>query len=143
MVTRYLMLKYPMMFEVRWLSYMTLQQSNDQLAFLGRGGNLYEYDQRNGELSVVLERVTAFEFSADKRFIAYKLQDEDIIYVGKMQGRNVLYNEPVYHSILPLNMKWSPDNTSLFMQGSKIYANPNIVPNDVSVEEPVFIIEFE
>lgn len=140
MVTRYLMLKYPMMFEVRWLSYMTLQAKQRSACF---SGNLYEYDQRNGELSVVLERVTAFEFSADKRFIAYKLQDEDIIYVGKMQGRNVLYNEPVYHSILPLNMKWSPDNTSLFMQGSKIYANPNIVPNDVSVEEPVFIIEFE
>lgn len=124
-------------------NYQMVWISNDQFAFLGRDGNLYEYDQRNGELSIVLERVAAFEFSADKRFIAYKLQDEDIIYVGKMQGRNVLYNEPVYHGILPLNMKWSPDNTSLLVQGSKIYANPKIVPNDVSVEEPSFIIEFE
>ncbi|MEO2212776.1 hypothetical protein ABGV40_18190 [Paenibacillus amylolyticus] len=116
---------------------------NDQFAFLGRDGSLYEYDQRNGELSIVLERVAAFEFSPDKRFIAYKRQDEDIVYVGKMQGRNVLYNEPVYHGILPLNMKWSPDNTSLFLQGPKIYANPNFEPNDDSVEEPAFIIEFE
>ncbi|MCG7378697.1 WD40 repeat domain-containing protein [Paenibacillus sp. ACRSA] len=117
--------------------------SNDQFAFLGRDGTLYEYDQRNGELSVVLERVTAFEFSPDKRFIAYKLQDEDIVYVGKMQGRNVLYNEPVYHGILPLNMKWSPDNTRLFIQGPKIFANPKTMPNDDSTEEPAYIIEFE
>lgn len=53
-------------------NYQMVWISNDQLAFLGRDGNLYEYDQRNGELSVVLERVAAFEFSADKRFIASK-----------------------------------------------------------------------
>lgn len=116
---------------------------NDQFAFLGRDGTLYEYDQRNGELSVILERVTAFEFSPDKRFIAYKLQDEDIVYVGKMQGRNVLYNEPVYHGILPLDMRWSFDNTKLFIHGPKIYANPKIMPNEDSTEEPAFIIEFE
>lgn len=117
--------------------------SNDQFAFLGRDGTLYEYDQRNGELSVILERVTTFEFSPDKRFIAYVLQDEDIVYVGKMQGRNVLYNEPVYHGILPITMKWSPDNTRLFIQGPMIYVNPKIMPNDDSTEEPAYIIEFE
>ncbi|MBT2286754.1 WD40 repeat domain-containing protein [Paenibacillus polymyxa] len=117
---------------------------NNQFAFLGRDGTLYEYDLRNGELSVILERVSAFEFSRDKKFIAYTLQDEDVVYVSKMQGRNVLYNEPVYHGILPLNIKWSPDNTSLFIQGPKIYTNPKIIQNDdPTTGEPAFIIELE
>lgn len=116
---------------------------DDQFAFLGRDDTLYEYDQRNGELSVILERVSTFEFSPDKKFIAYTLQDEDAVYVGKMQGRNVLYNEPVYRGILPLNMKWSLDNTSLFIQGPKTFVNPKSIPNDDSTEEPAFIIEFE
>lgn len=116
---------------------------DDQFAFLGRDDTLYEYDQRNGELSVILERVAAFEFSPDEKFIAYTLQDENAVYVGKMQGRNVLYNEPIYHGILPLNMKWSLKNTSLLIQGPKIFANPKIIQNDDSTAEPAFIIEFE
>ncbi|MGG3281052.1 hypothetical protein [Paenibacillus solani] len=115
---------------------------NDQFAFLGRDGTLYEYDLRNGELSVILEKVYAYEFSQDKKIIAYSLQDEDVVYVGKMQGRNVLYNKPVYHGIIPMNMKWNSDNTSLFIQGPKAFANPNIIQNDYS-KGPSFIIELE
>lgn len=115
---------------------------NDQFSFLGSDSTLYEYDLRNGELSVILERVTVFEFSPDKKFIAYSLQDEDVVYVGKMQGRNVLYNEPVYHGIVPMNMKWNSENTSLFLQGPKIFANLKTIQND-STEGPSFIIEFE
>ncbi|PAD32897.1 hypothetical protein [Paenibacillus sp. 7523-1] len=116
---------------------------DDQFAFLGRDGTLYEYDQRNGELSVIMERVSAYELSSDKKFIAYTLQDEDAVYVGIMQGRNVLYNEPVYHGVLPLNMKWSPDNNRLFIQGPKAFTSPNVIQSDDPTEEPAFIIEFE
>ncbi|WP_051287076.1 hypothetical protein [Paenibacillus taiwanensis] len=115
---------------------------DDQFAFLGRDGTLYEYDLRNGELSVILEKVYAYEFSQDKKIIAYSLQDEDVVYVGKMQGRNVLYNKPVYHGIIPMNMKWNSENTRLFIQGLKAFANLNNVQNDYS-KGPSLIIELE
>lgn len=117
--------------------------SEDQFAFLGSDDTLYEYDQRNGELSVILERVFTFEFSPDKKFIAYTLQDEDAVYVGKIQGRNVLYNGPVYRGILASNMKWSSDNTRLFIQGSRTFTNSKSIANDNSTKEHAFIIEFE
>lgn len=106
--------------------------SNDQFVFLGYDGTLYEYDRRNGALSVILERVSTFRLSPDKKSIAYSLDAENIIYVGKLQGRNVLYIEPVYHGIVPTNMYWSIDNKKLFIQGR----------ND-SAEGQSFILEFE
>ncbi|MFP3381062.1 hypothetical protein SB767_32590, partial [Bacillus sp. SIMBA_069] len=68
----------------------------------------------------------------DKKSIAYSLDGENIIYVGKLQGRNVLYNEPVYHGIVPTNMYWSLDNKKLFIQGQTD-----------STEGQSFILEFE
>lgn len=109
--------------------------SNDQFVFLGIDGTLYEYDQRNGELSVILERVSMYTFSQDRRFIAYSLLDEDMVYVGKMQGRNVLNNGPVYHGMIPTNMYWNGNNTHLLIQGVQ-------APN-TSDENRSFVIEFE
>ncbi|MFP3388427.1 hypothetical protein [Brevibacillus sp. SIMBA_040] len=106
--------------------------SNDQFVFLGYDGTLYEYDRRNGALSVILERISTFKLSPDKKSIAYSLDGENIIYVGKLQGRNVLYNEPVYHGIVPTNMYWSLDNKKLFIQGQTD-----------STEGQSFILEFE
>lgn len=106
--------------------------SNDQFIFLGYDGTLYEYDRRNGALSVILEKVSTFRLSPDKKSIAYSLDAENIIYVGKLKGRNVLYNEPVYHGIVPTNMYWSLDNKKLFIQG-----------RTDSTEGQSFILEFE
>lgn len=116
--------------------------SNDQFAFLGPDGTLYEYDQRNSELSVILENVSAFKFSNEKKFIAYSLQGEDAVYVGKMQGRNVLYREPVYHGIVPLDMYWNMDNTKLLIQGSNTFANSHAGQTDFT-RGPSYIIELE
>ncbi|RJE87776.1 hypothetical protein D3P07_15890 [Paenibacillus sp. 1011MAR3C5] len=115
---------------------------NDQFAFLERDGTLYEYDMRNGELSVILEKVYAYAFSQDKKFIAYSLQGEDVVYVGKMQGRNVLYNKPVYHGIIPMNLKWNSENSRLLIQGSSAFTNPNIIQTNY-LKEPSLIIELE
>ncbi|WP_186380581.1 WD40 repeat domain-containing protein [Brevibacillus brevis] len=106
--------------------------SNDQFVFLGYDGTLYEYDRRNGALSVILERVSTFKLSHDTKRIAYSLNDENIIYVGKLQGRNVLSSEPVYHGIVPTNMSWSLDNKKLLIQGQSD-----------STEGQSFILEFE
>ncbi|TVX93748.1 WD40 repeat domain-containing protein [Paenibacillus agilis] len=106
--------------------------SSDQFVFLGYDGTLYEYDRRNGALSVILERVSSFKLSHDKKKIAYSLYDENIIYVGTLQGRNVLSNGPVYHGIVPTNMYWSLDNKKLLIQGQSN-----------STEEQSFILEFE
>ncbi|MGG4454108.1 hypothetical protein [Brevibacillus porteri] len=106
--------------------------NNDQFVFLGYDGTLYEYDRRNGALSVILERVSTFRLSHDKKSIAYSLDAENVIYAGKLQGRNVLYNEPVYHGIVPANMYWSLDNKKLLIQGQTD-----------STEGQSFILEFE
>ncbi|MNI00907.1 hypothetical protein D3C73_537240 [compost metagenome] len=116
--------------------------SNDQFAFLGPDGTLYEYDQRNSELSVILENVSAFKFSDDKKFIAYSLKGEDAVYAGKMQGRNVVYREPVYHGIEPSDMYWNKDHTKLLLQGATPYTNSFDGQND-SAKGPSFIIELE
>ncbi|WP_340014420.1 hypothetical protein [Paenibacillus sp. FSL K6-1318] len=116
--------------------------SNDQFVFLGTDGTLYEYDQRNSELSIILERVSIFEISQDKKFIAYSLRDEDVVYVGKMQGKNILFNEPVYHGIVPTTMYWNTDSSRLLIQNEKSYTHSE--PGQVDFAAgPSFIIEFK
>ncbi|MFB5759203.1 hypothetical protein [Paenibacillus medicaginis] len=116
--------------------------TNDQFVFLGTDGTLYEYDRRNSELSVLLEKVGIFTFSHDKKSIAYSLYDQDIIYAGKMQGKNILYNEPVYRGILPTEMYWNLNNSSLFIYGQKLFS-PSQVTHMDSPDKQSFIIEFQ
>ncbi|MBN3523014.1 WD40 repeat domain-containing protein [Paenibacillus apiarius] len=116
--------------------------NNNQFAFLGIDGTLYEYDRRNGELSVLLDKVGNFKFSHDKKSIAYSLYDQDIIYAGKIQGKNVLYNEPVYRGILPSYIYWSLDNNSLLIHGQKLFSPSQMTQTDSTVGQS-FIIEFQ
>lgn len=116
--------------------------TNDQFVFLGTDGTLYEYDRRNGELSVLLEKVGSFKFSHDKKSIAYSLYDQDIIYAGKLQGKNILYNEPVYRGVLPTEMYWNFNNSSLFIYGQKLFSPSQITHTD-SIDRQSFIIEFQ
>ncbi|WP_017815097.1 hypothetical protein [Paenibacillus shenyangensis] len=117
--------------------------SNDQFVFLGVDGTLYEYDQRNGELSVLLEKILTFKFSPDRKNIAYTTYDEQTVtYVGKLQGRNILYNEAVYHGILLNDMYWSPDNQSLLIQGQKLF-DPSLSTSTESVTKEAFVIELK
>ncbi|MFD1887783.1 hypothetical protein [Paenibacillus wenxiniae] len=99
--------------DVSWMN-------NDQFVFPGVDGSLYEYDRRNGELSVILDHVLNFSFSNDRKSIAYtSLQDQNVIYVGKIQGRNVLHQEPVYRGITAYLLMWNEDGKSLLIQGAK------------------------
>lgn len=93
--------------------------NNDQFVFLGTDGTLYEYDSRNGELTVLLEKVDSFEFSQDRKNIAYSVYEKDTIFAGKFQGKNVLNEESIYHGIIPEQIHWSPDNNSLLIYGRK------------------------
>ncbi len=94
--------------------------NNDQFVFPGSDGSLYEYDRRNGELSVILDHVLSFAFSNDCKNIAYtSLQDPNIIYVGKIQGRNILHQEAVYRGISASALYWSPNGKRLLIQGAK------------------------
>ncbi|MFN2745548.1 WD40 repeat domain-containing protein [Bacillus sp. z60-18] len=97
--------------------------NNDQFVFLGTGETLYEYDRRNGELSALLEKVAAFTFSNDRKKIAYFLNDKDSIYAGKLQGKNILYEEPVYHGTIPSEIYWSPDGNSLLVNAQNQYSS--------------------
>lgn len=112
--------------------------NNDQFVFLGTEGTLYVYDSRNGELAVLLEKVGSFEFSRDRKNIAYSLYDDDTIYAGKLRGKNVLSEESIYHGSVPSQIYWSPDNNSLLIYGRKS------APMGISspYEQP-FIITFQ
>lgn len=116
--------------------------TNDQIAFLGTGGDLLLYDRRNHELSVMLEKVSSFTISNDKKSIAYTLNNEDVLYAGKIQGKNVLYNEPVYHGIVPAQMEWSPDNTSLFLHGGRQFTDSLSAAADSKTGQ-TFILTFQ
>ncbi|MDN4080341.1 hypothetical protein QYF52_20640 [Paenibacillus polymyxa] len=113
--------------------------NNDQFVFLGTDNSLYEYDQRNGELSVILEKVLDFEFSPDRKNIAYTVYDQNVTYVAKVQGRNILYNEPVYHGIVPTHMYWNPNNKSVLLQGQKQLDSSQTAPTDSPSKESLII----
>ncbi|WP_307891877.1 WD40 repeat domain-containing protein [Bacillus swezeyi] len=99
--------------------------NNDQFVFLGIGETLYEYDCRNGELSALLEKVATFTFSNDRKKIAYSLYDKDSLYAGKLQGKNILYEEPVYHGTIPSETEiyWSPDGNSLLVNAQNQHSS--------------------
>ena len=81
---------------------------------------MYVYDRRNHELSILLEKVDSFEFSQDRKYVAYSQNGEDTIYAGKLQGKNVLSAEPIYHGVIPSKMYWSSDHRRLLVNGRKI-----------------------
>ncbi|TDY56171.1 WD40 repeat domain-containing protein [Bacillus subtilis] len=97
--------------------------NNDQFVFLGIGETLYEYDLRNSELSVLLENVAVFTISNDRKKIAYSLYDKDNTYAGKLQGKNVLYAEPIYHGTSPSEIYWSPDGSNLLVYEQNRYTS--------------------
>ncbi|MCY8519591.1 WD40 repeat domain-containing protein [Bacillus atrophaeus] len=96
--------------------------NNDKFVFLGTGETLYEYDLRNSELSVLLENVAVFKISNDRKKIAYSLYDKDNTYAGKLQGKNILYAEPIYHGTNPSEIYWSPDGSNLLVYEQNQYS---------------------
>ncbi|MFB0637545.1 WD40 repeat domain-containing protein [Bacillus rugosus] len=97
--------------------------NNDKFIFLGTGETLYEYDLRNSELSVLLENVAVFKISHDRKKIAYSFSDKDNTYAGKLQGKNILYAEPIYHGPNPSDIYWSPDGRSLLVYDQNPYSS--------------------
>lgn len=114
---------------------------SDQIAFVGTDGTLFTYDRRNGVLTVVLERVDMFALSPDRKNIAYS-KDGDSVYVGKLQGNNILNEKLVYQGVVPSRMSWSPDGGALLIEGRKPYAREISGPAPVAENLP-FIVEFQ
>jgi hypothetical protein len=94
--------------------------TNDQIAFVAPDGSLVAYDRRNGATSTLLKQVGSFQVSQDRRYIAYS--QGDMIYAGKLQGNNILYEKPIYQGLVPAQMAWSPDSSKLLINGWKPYA---------------------
>lgn len=118
--------------------------TNDRFVFLGTDGTLYDYDCRTNELAILLEKVSSFDFSRDRKYIAYSLHDKDTILAGKIQGKNVLYEELVYSGVIPSKIFWSPDNNSLLIHGRKLYSPVQGASVETNiVEEQPFIITFQ
>lgn len=91
----------------------------DRFVFLGSDGTLFLYDTRNGELSVLLEKIGGFSLSPDRLAIAYTRADQEAIYAGKLQGNNVLYQTTVYQGVVPERMAWSLSGGALLIDGRK------------------------
>lgn len=118
--------------------------NNDQIVYPGTDGTLYEYDRRTSELTVLLDKVSNFEFSRDRKYVAYSLYDKDTIFVGRLQGKNVLYEEPVYHGVIPSKIFWSPDNKSLLIHGRKYYSSvQGGLVESSTLDEPPFVLTFQ
>lgn len=96
--------------------------NNYKFVFLDVDERLNEYDRRNGEISILLEKVSTFKLSNDREKIAYFLTDQENIYVGKLQAKNILYQEPVYQGLMPSEIYWSPDGKNILIYGSKLYS---------------------
>ncbi|NPC94681.1 WD40 repeat domain-containing protein [Bacillus sp. WMMC1349] len=116
--------------------------NNDQVVFLDNGETLYEYDRRNKELSVLREKVAFFKFSNDRKKIAYSLYDKDSIYAGKLQGKNILFEEPIYHGTIPEEIYWSPDSNNLLFYGQKQYSATDTSPAEF-YNNQAYIIKFK
>ena len=91
----------------------------NRFVFLGSDGTLFQYDTRNGELSVLLEKVTGFSLSPDRQAIAYTHGDQEAIFAGKLQGNNVLYQTTIYQGVVPNRMAWSLSGDALLVDGSR------------------------
>ncbi|WP_018883491.1 hypothetical protein [Paenibacillus massiliensis] len=113
----------------------------DQFVFLGADRTLYVYDKRSSELSILLEKVNYFQLSHDKKSIAYSLYDHDVFYVGKVQGKNILSNEPVYRGLIANEIYWSQDNKSVLIRGQKMFSTSQAIAPDTK-DGQTFIIEF-
>lgn len=93
---------------------------NDQIAFIGQEGTLYAYDRRNAALSVLVEGVTMFRLSVDRKSIAFS-QDKDTVYAASLYGNNVLNKTQLFKGVVPSLMAWSSDNKKLLLSGWKPY----------------------
>lgn len=120
---------------------------DDRFMFLGADGTLFQYDHRNGELSVLLEKVGSFSVSPDRKLIAYTRNNEEAVYAGKLQGNNVLYQTAVYQGIVPYQMMWSLSDGALLVDGSKSQAATaqEIAPAPAADQERLrtFVIQFQ
>ncbi|CAM3239506.1 PD40 domain-containing protein [Paenibacillus lupini] len=120
---------------------------DDRFMFLGADGTLFQYDHRNGELSVLLEKVGSFSVSPDRKLIAYTRNNEEAVYAGKLQGNNVLYQTAVYQGIVPYQMLWSLSDGALLVDGSKSQAATaqEIAPAPAADQERLrtFVIQFQ
>jgi hypothetical protein len=105
---------------------------DDRFLFLGQDGTLYQYDDRNRDLSILLEKVGLFRLSSDRKSIVYTQLDKESVFAGKLQGNNIIYPKSVYQGVIPDRLIWNRGGGALLIDGSKWYA-----PSDQSVPMPV------
>ncbi|MBB6637096.1 hypothetical protein [Cohnella thailandensis] len=105
---------------------------DDRFLFLGQDGTLYQYDDRNRDLSILLEKVGFFSLSPDRKSIAYTQLEKESVFAGKLQGNNILYLKSVYQGVIPEQLIWNRGGGALLIDGSKWY-----VSSDQTVPMPV------
>ncbi|CAH0121657.1 hypothetical protein PAE9249_04189 [Paenibacillus sp. CECT 9249] len=101
---------------------------DDRFLFLAQDGTLFQYDNRNRELSILLEKTGFFSLSPDRKSIAYTQSEKESVFAGKLQGNNIIYQETVYQGIIPAQLIWNGDSGALLIDGSKWYvqSEPNV-----------------
>lgn len=104
-----------------------------RVAFTGTDGTLFAHDLRNDGYAVLLDQTGSFALSRDRSYIAYTTPDA-AVEVAKLQGNNLLYQTTVYRGIVADGLVWSPDGSSLLIQGRKPYDDPGVTPQAAAEE---------
>lgn len=95
---------------------------DDRFVYLDENGTLFSYDRRIGETVILKDQIGHYRLSRDRGAIAYFASGQDSVFAGKLQGNNILYEQPVYQGIVPVFMDWSPDGSRLLIEGRKRYS---------------------
>jgi len=95
---------------------------DDRFIYLDESGTLFAYDRRIGETVILKDQLSRYRLSRDREAIAYFASGRDSVFAGKLQGNNILYEQPVYQGIVPAFMDWSLDGGRLLIEGRKRYA---------------------
>ena len=92
----------------------------NQFLFVDGDKSLNVYDRRNESVTRLLEGITQFKLSPDKKTIAF-IRNDDTVYAGQLQGNNVLNEKAIYKGFIPSDLIWSQDHENLLITGWKPY----------------------
>ncbi|MCY6958553.1 hypothetical protein [Clostridium brassicae] len=130
-------------FSYRNYSYL----KENSLIYLDENHNLYKYDSNMKKIIKIAENIDKFEVSRNSMYIAYteydlksKFQD---IYVGKLTNYGIIKRKLVYKNIGRANMKWSPDNKKLLLDGEYININDQRKNYLQRGEKYIITVEFD
>lgn len=120
----------------------------ERFLFLSQDGTLFQYDNRNRDLTILLESIALFRLSPDRKSIAYAHLEKESVFAGMLKGNNILYQEIVYQGMTPSQMIWNEDSSALLIDGTKGYVQSEfnapmpVPPRSGDTQRQMLIVQF-